>query len=69
MKVRTGQRVRFNPSMWDKIDPKTNLKGGEIVRVIKCHGCPPPNTMGHCHVETLDGVFLGLVQTASLEKP
>jgi len=68
MRVRVGQKVKYVPALFDLIDPKTNLKPGDIVRVTKCHGCPPPNTMGHCHVETLDGKFIGLVQTASLEK-
>lgn len=68
MKVRKGQKVRFNPALLDLIDPKTNLKKGDVVRVTHCRGCPPPNTMGHAHVETLDGKFIGLVQTASLEK-
>ena len=33
------------------------------------YGCPPPNIMGHCFVETLQGEFIGLVQTTSLEMP
>lgn len=68
MKVRVGQELTFNPVMWDVIDPKTNLKAGDKVRVIKCHGAPPPNTMNHCHVETLEGVFCGLVHCNSLTK-
>jgi hypothetical protein len=68
MKVRKGQKVKYDPAMLDLIDPKTNLKKGDVVKVCHPHGCPRPNTMGHCHVETLDGKFIGLVQTASLEK-
>lgn len=68
MKVRKGQKVKYDPAMLDLIDPKTNLKKGDVVKVCHPHGCPAPNTMGHCHVETLDGKFIGLVQTASLEK-
>lgn len=68
MKVRKGQRVRYNPALLDMIDARTNLKKGDIVRVCHPHGCPPPNTMGHAHVESLEGKFIGLVQTASLEK-
>jgi len=68
MKVRKGQMVRFSPALLDLIDPKTNLKKGDVVRVCHPYGCPPPNTMGHAHVETLEGKFIGLVQTASLEK-
>jgi hypothetical protein len=69
MRVRKGQKVKYVPNGWDTLDPKTNLKPGDIVRVTHCHGCPPPNTMNHCHVETLDGVFIGLVHCNSLEKP
>lgn len=67
MKVRKGQKVRYNPNMMDQIDPKTNLKKGDVVKVCHPHGCPKPNTMNHCHVETLDGKFLGLVSCNSLE--
>jgi hypothetical protein len=35
---------------------------------LQPYGCPKPNTMGHCFVETLDGKFIGLVSTASLTK-
>jgi hypothetical protein len=68
MKVRKGQKVRYNPNFLDATDARTNLQKGDIVKVTHCNGCPPPNTMGHCHVETLDGKFIGLVSTGSLEK-
>ncbi len=68
MKVRKGQRVRYVPSLWDRLDPKTSLQEGAVVKVCHPHGCPGPNVMGCCHVETIDGQFLGLVSTASLEK-
>jgi len=66
MKVRKGSTYTFDPVLFDRIDPKTTLKKGDIVRVCHPHGCPAPNTMGHCHVETLDGKFLGLVHCNSL---
>lgn len=66
MKVRTGSVYTFKPNAWDILDPKTNLNGGEKVRVCKLPGCPPPNTMGCCHVEDMKGKFLGLVSTGSL---
>ena len=69
MKVRKGQIYKYNPSFWDKIDPKTDLQEGDLCRVVHQHGCPPPNTMGHAHVQSMSGKFLGLVQTMSLEKP
>jgi hypothetical protein len=73
MRVRAGTAYRFDPVGWDRIDPpygvKSGLiKSGDTVRVVKLHGCPPPNTMGHCHVQTLAGEFAGLVCTGSLER-
>lgn len=57
----------YFPTMLDRIDPKSNLKEGEKVRVIHPYGCPPPNTMGHCHVERVsDAQFGGLVCANSL---
>ena len=66
MRVRKGQRVKYEAAGWDSFDARTNLKNGDIVRVCHPRSCPPPNTMGHCHVETLEGKFIGLVSTASL---
>ena len=68
MKVKVGQTYTFDPVAWDIIDPKTNCKKGDKVRVVKLHGAPPPNTMGCCHIEDLNGNFLGLVNTNSLQK-
>jgi hypothetical protein len=67
MKVRKGNTYKFVPNGWDHFDPKTDLKSGDIVKVVHPNGCPPPNTMGCCHVEK-DGQFKGLVSTGSLEK-
>lgn len=68
-KVRVNSQYIYDPCMWDILDPKTNLKRGDIVRVINPgRGCPPANTMGCCHVENLAGEFLGLVSTSSLVK-
>ena len=69
MKVRKGQTYVYVPCSWDIIDPKTTLKEGDMCRVVHPHGCPPPNTMNHCHVETQSGEFLGLVSVFSLQKP
>jgi len=67
MKVRTGGIYTFDPVGWDRFDPKTDLKPGERVKVLRLPGCPPPNTMGHCHVARKStGKFAGLVSTASL---
>lgn len=66
-KVHKGQLLYYFPTMMDRIDPKTDLKEGEKVRVIHPNGCPSPNTMGHCHVERVStGKFVGLVCTNSL---
>jgi hypothetical protein len=67
MKVRKGTVYEFRAVGWDIFDRNRNTPGnGMLVRVCHPRGCPPPNTMGHCHVETLDGEFIGLVSTASL---
>lgn len=65
-RVRTGSIYRYDPVIMDVCDPKTNLSPGDLCRVVKLFGCPPPNTMGHCHVERLNGQFLGLVACNSL---
>jgi hypothetical protein len=65
--VRKGRVYRFSPCLWDIADPSpAHPKPGALVRVIHPHGCPRPNTMGHCHIETLDGRFAGLVSCNSL---
>ncbi len=70
MKVRKGSVYLFNAVGWDRFDRRDNTpKDGTMVRVIHPYGCPRPNTMGHAHVEGLDGRFIGLVSTASLSKP
>ena len=67
MKVRKGATYTFRASLWDVADRRQHTPpDGTRVRVIHPYGCPPPNTMGHCHVETLDGHFIGLVACSSL---
>ncbi len=73
MKVRTNAKYRFDPVPMDKFDPPYGvevgiLEPGDQVQVIKLHGCPPPNTMGMCHINTMAGEFAGLVCTNSLSK-
>jgi hypothetical protein len=65
-KVRTGSAYVYDPVMLDALHPPHNITAGDVVRVVKLHGCPPPNTMGHAHVAHLDGTFAGLVCTNSL---
>jgi hypothetical protein len=48
-------------------DSRAQVPAGTVVRVIHMHGAPPPNTMGHAHIEDADtGKFAGLVLTNSL---
>jgi hypothetical protein len=69
MKVRKGQVLVFDAAGWDVVFRNSNTPAnGTVVRVCTPYGCPPPNTMGHCFVETLERKFIGLVSTASLHK-
>ena len=68
-KVRAGGLYRFEATGLDRFDPKTDddVKDGDIVKVVNLMGCPPCNTMGHCHINK-NGKFAGLVLTMSLKK-
>jgi hypothetical protein len=66
MKVRVGSTYFYKANLLDAVDGRTNLVEGDEVRVVNLHGAPKANTMGHCHVETLKGEFVGLVCTNSL---
>lgn len=65
MKVRANTEYLYYPNMLDKIDRRTSLVPGSIVKVVNLPGCPKANTMGHAHVE-YRGQFAGLVHTNSL---
>ena len=67
-RVRAGGLYRYNPVAIDRLNPPYDVSDGDIVRVINLPGCPKANTMGHAHVEHLDGTFGGLVCTNSLRK-
>jgi hypothetical protein len=68
-RVRKGVTYRFEACGWDRFDRKPNTPAdGTLVRVCTPRGCPPPNAMGHCFVESLEGRFIGLVATASLTR-
>jgi hypothetical protein len=68
MRVIVGRKYRYNPCLLDRIDGRTGLKEGDVVKVINVYGCPPANTMRHCYVGEPDtGKFIGMVATASLE--
>jgi hypothetical protein len=71
MRVHANSIYRFIPVSWDRFDPPIGvqegiLNSGDLVRVVNMNGCPKANTMGHCHVKTLDGRFAGLVHCNSL---
>jgi hypothetical protein len=69
-KVRAGSTYRYEPVWLDKLDPPHGRpEVGTLLTVVKLHGCPPPNTMGHCHVNFPNGDFAGLVSVHSLVKP
>ena len=50
----------------DQFDPRSDAVEGQRVRVINLRGAPKANTMGHCHIESLEGEFLGMVHVNSL---
>ena len=68
MKVKDNGTYRYQPCLWDIVDPTTPLTENALVQVVKLEGCPPPNTMGHAHVADADGRVLGLVSTSSLRE-
>jgi len=67
-RVRAGSLYRYNPVAIDRLNPPYDVNDGDIVRVVNLPGCPKANTMGHAHVQQLDGTFGGLVCTNSLTK-
>lgn len=68
MKVRAGSTYRYEPVGMDMWDSKALVPAGTIVKVVNLPGCPKANTMGHCHIQTTDGKFAGLVLCNSLQK-
>jgi hypothetical protein len=67
MKVRVGQKYRYNGVPFDRFDGHLKPAENEIVRVINLPGAPKANTMGMCYVTKLDGTFSGMVMTPSLQ--
>ena len=65
--VRAGSTYRFEALMIDVLHPPYDVREDDVVRVVNLDGCPKANTMGHAHVEHLDGTFGGLVCTRSLK--
>jgi hypothetical protein len=65
-RVRVNAHYFYKPNLLDIVDGRTDLKDGEEVIVINLPSAPKANTMGHCHVNKLDGTFGGLVHCNSL---
>jgi hypothetical protein len=65
LRVQANHEYIYYPNFLDRIDGRTDLVPGSIVRVANLPGCPKANTMGHAHVE-YQGKFAGLVHTNSL---
>ncbi len=68
MRVRVNSLYTYNPVLLDVVDGRTNLKKGDMVRVVNLPGCPKANVMNHCHVADPEtDRFIGLVCCNSLE--
>jgi hypothetical protein len=67
-KVTVNSWYTYRPVGLDTWDGPASLSPGDLVKVKNLPGCPPANTMGHCHVVDRNGRFAGLVLTASLER-
>jgi hypothetical protein len=70
MKVKAGSTYVFHPTGYDVfLTQHYDAVDGQLVKVVKLPGAPPPNTMGQAHVaDAKTGEFLGMVSTASLSK-
>jgi len=67
MRVRVNSEYYFVPNLLDIAHPLTNLRNGDVVRVVNLPSAPPANTMGHCYVANpRTGEFIGMVHTNSL---
>jgi hypothetical protein len=66
-KVKTGRWYTFQPVGMDLYDSCASVAPGSRVQVKRLPGCPPPNTIGHCHIVDAAGRFAGLVLTNSLQ--
>ena len=67
-RVRVGSLYTFRPVFIDRIDGRVPIVSGTFVRVINLPNAPKANVMNHCHIESLDGNFLGMVHVNSLVK-
>lgn len=67
-RVKADSWYRYEPVGIDCWDSKALVEAGSRVQVKALPGCPPPNTMGHCHIVNEQGQFAGLVLCNSLVK-
>lgn len=65
MKVRANTEYIYYPNLLDKIDGRTAIVPGSVVKVVNMPGCPKANVMQHAYVE-YRGQFMGIVHTNSL---
>lgn len=67
---RAGTTWRYDPVLLDRTDPPAGRpKPGELLKVVRLPGAPPPGTMGMCHTLFVDtGEFAGLVCVNSLRR-
>lgn len=66
-KVKVGCTYVYVPVLMDRSRPASTAVVGQYVTVRNMPGCPPANTMGHCHIGAAGGgEFLGLVCCNSL---
>ena len=65
-RVRVNAHYIYKPNLLDLTEGRTDLGEGDEVIVVNVYGAPKANTMGHCHVNQLDGSFAGLVHCNSL---
>jgi len=67
-KVKVNSLYTYVPVLIDIVHGLVNAPiNGATVRVINLSGCPKANTMGHCYIESLDGIFHGLCCVNSLQ--
>lgn len=69
-KVRVNSVYRYEPVPMDRISPHLHgrVEKGDQVRVVNMPGCPKANVMGQCYIQNMDGKFIGMVCTNSLEQ-
>lgn len=65
-RVTVGRTYQFSREGFDCLWSHCDAQEGQVVRVVNLPGAPRANTMGHCHIETVRGEFLGMCDVRSL---